>query len=191
MTLRTITIIIFGLFLLAFFYNSFLPRLEQIQALRDNVKRQKQNFLAVSERLEVTKRAVIKFKGLTAEERELVDSSLPEGEDLPNMLLLLDSTLRSAGLIVEDIKISGATSKSKEAVTEASALDEQLGDIAFDITALGGYESLKAFLRASEKTLRITEVESVTFAGASPLVKGVDNFRFSIRVKTYFYSTIQ
>lgn len=189
MNLRTITIIIFGLFTLALFYNSFLPRVEQIQALRDNVNRQKQNFLAISERLEVTKRAVTKFKGLTAEEREVVDSALPEGEDLPNALLLLDSTVRSAGLIVEDIKIGGATSKSKEAVTESKALEQEIEGVAFDITALGGYESLKAFLRAAEKTLRIMQVESVTFAAASPLAKGVDNFRFSIRVKAHFYSS--
>jgi Tfp pilus assembly protein PilO len=143
-----------------------LPQIRSLQELRSDVLDQKRAFTTIQEKFESTKDVVAQFRAIDERDRALVASALPSGLDLPNLLVRLEDIISSSGLVSE-------------------AIDVKEGGLV-NIIVLGNYESLKVFLKALEQSLRIFDVESISFAAPTLSEGGGVDFRFSLSMKTYY-----
>lgn len=152
------TIIIFVLLVFAgvLFVTFGLPRIRDIQDLRSDTLEQAKALEIVQEKFESTKGVISQFQSIEEGDRRRIASALPKSLDLPNLLVHLDALVSSSGLLSEAID-------ARETV--------------INITVLGNYESLKVFLNELEQSLRIFDVETVSFT---------EDSRFSLSIKTYF-----
>ncbi len=143
-----------------------LPRIRSIQDIRGDVLAQRSDLTAMREKFESTKDVVAQFQSIEERDRELVASALPMSLDLPNLLVSLETLISSSGLVSEAIEVKPAG--------------------LINITVLGNYESLKVFLKELERSLRIFDVETISFTVPTLSEGGAGDFRFSLSIKTYY-----
>lgn len=162
---KTITILVLFIFAGVVFVVFGLPQIRSIQDIRSDVIEKKRDFTAMQEKFESTKGVIAQFQSIEEKDRALVLSALPKDLDLPNLLVRLERLISSSGLVSEAIEV-------RESV--------------INVTVLGNYESLKVFLKELERSLRIFDVEDVSFAAPELTKEGAGDFRFLLRIKTYY-----
>lgn len=107
-----------------------------------------------------------------------LNKAIPSGQNIPELLVNLEAIASENGLIfgsvnfkTKDFKASGI----KTLITE--------------IKVKGSYPAFLNYLKALEKSLRIFDAASVSFAGVGPGQVGakLDNLEFNLIVNTYYY----
>lgn len=161
------TFVILALIGVAFFVLLW-PKIGEIQGVRGEVSDKSADGAIIKERVETTRKAISQFQGLSDSDINMVESALPNDVDLPNLFVLIQSLISSAGLIGEDIRVG-----------------EDSGGVSISFTLRGGYESLKAFLSEAEKSLRIFDLESITFTSSGARGGDENSFIFGLKMKTY------
>lgn len=140
------------------------PEVGVVQDMRARVGSRQAEVRVIEQRFYATAEAVSQYEKLSAEDIEMVGLALPEEADLPNLYILLQSLISSAGLIGEGIQVN-----------------EGIGSLGISFTLHGTYESFRAFLIEAERSLRIFDVETITFSSE----RSSDNITFGIKMKTY------
>ncbi len=108
------------------------------------------------------------------EELAKISSSLPDSPSLPSLFGFLQKASSQSGLVLKGI--SPFTVSSAEEFPNIKATQ-------FSLEVTGPYSSFKNFVSTLEKSSRIIEVESVSFASPQE-----DNlFTFNLRIKVYSY----
>lgn len=167
---KTIAIFVLVAFAGVIFFLLVKPKFSELGDFRDKLARQKENLKIVNEKLEATKASIAQFKVMDKRDKELIDSALPDDEDLPNLFVLIDSLAYSGGLITKDIEIKTG----------------DINDVNITVSAIGSYGSLKAFILGAQKSLRIFDVEDISISPEEKKEGGSGNFKFEISMKTYF-----
>ena len=197
-TLITILLLIFSG---ALFFLLVMPQFREVRALADAKTRLQGEVATVQEKIISTKNTIAKFMAIEREDVARIEAALPKEIDLPNLLVLVESLVSSSGLITQDIDVLVSkpvvgVARSQAAVAGARGIsprflskptEEDRGHRAATIalSMLGTYESFKGFLQDAERSLRIFDVETISFSSpASGQSTGV--FRFSMKMKTYY-----
>jgi len=122
---------------------------------------------------------------------DAVSTALPPGEETSNALVQLSGILGQSGLTLKvmNFSVSGikniAPAASGKSPAQSKKLAKPYGTIRIQTQFSGSYENLKRFLEKLETSLRIFDVENITFA---PLDRGKDNFSYNMTVVTYYQS---
>ena len=140
------------------------PKVGVVQDMRVQVGSRQAEARVIEQRFQATAEAVSQYEKLSAEDIEMVESALPIEADLSNLYILLQSLISSAGLIGEGIQV-----------------DERIGSLDISFTLHGTYESFKAFLIEAERSLRIFDVETITFSSE----RSPGSITFGVKMKTY------
>jgi len=167
---KIIAIFVLVAFAGVIFFLLVMPKFTELGDFKDKVAKQEDNLKIVNEKFEATKAAIAKFQVMTSKDRELIDLALPDEEDSPDLYVLVDSLVYSAGLITENIKIEV----------------REINDIDITISAIGSYGSLKAFILGAQKSLRIFDIESINISSEDKRGAESSNFKFEINMKTYY-----
>lgn len=120
-----------------------------------------------------------------------VSAALPPGEETSNALVQLSGILEQSGLTLKTMNFSVAgiknivPSASGKRQAQSKKLEKPVGTIRIQTQFSGSYENLKRFLGKLETSLRIFDVESITFA---PLDRARDNFSYNMAIITYYQS---
>jgi len=176
-----------------------LPEFKELGSLRDRLLKQKEETAQIRNKFETTRQAIIQFERLIPKDIERVNLSLPDKMDLPDLLVLVDSLIAQAGLIGEDINISFPSVKEGKpaiflpqtagVITPKFIKQEEFsgrGEANINLSVIGSYESFKAFLEQLEKSLRIFDVQSVSFSTPQTAERIAGAFRFGVSMKTYY-----
>lgn len=181
-----------------FVFTLVLPKIEEAVASQKKFSSKKEEVELARTKFETTKQAINQFQSLAKAEIERVNSAFPDVVDLPDLFVLVDSLISKPGLIGEDIRVNVREEQTKErsALTPASGaiaprfLDVEetkgFGEIDINFSIVGDYESFKVFLGDVEKSLRIFDVQSVSFAVPQQAEKIAGAFRFGVNMKTYY-----
>lgn len=104
--------------------------------------------------------------------------SIPDGQNIPELLVNLETLASENGLI-----FSGVNFKPKDLKAVG------IKTLIMEMKLKGSYPALKNYLEAMEKSLRIFDVISISFAGVAPGQIGakIDNLEFNLLVNTYYY----
>lgn len=143
---------------------------------------------------EKTLRRIRDFTGFAQKNKEVIsrfDLILPDSEDKPNLLSVLDGMASSRSLIVLSISF-GKEANTKSSQQDVLAVDSEsynFNSIDITMSLRGNYSSFNDFLLAIEKNLRVMDVVSVDFSGGSylELKEGEKKiYSYNIKLKTYF-----
>ena len=197
-TLITILLLIFSG---ALFFLLVMPQFREVRDLKVANTRLRGEVESVREKITSTKKAIAKFKAIEQEDIARIEAALPKEIDLPNLLVLVESLISSSGLITQDIDVLASkpivvraaaqtTSQGARGISPrflSKATEEDRGHRAATIvfSMLGTYESFKGFLADAERSLRIFDVETISFSSPAS-GEGSGIFRFSMKMKTYY-----
>jgi Tfp pilus assembly protein PilO len=114
-------------------------------------------------------------KGLNEKEDEIlkIDSALPQGSDIPDLLNFLQKTASQSGLMLE--KVTPRYNLPGEG--------EKLAITQINFVLNGDYSNFKDFLSVIEKSARLIEVDTIGFS--YPTRGGP--FNFNVGIKAYSY----
>ena len=196
-TLITILLLIFSGVL---FFLLVMPKVREVRELASTKTRLQGEVETVREKIVSTKNTIAKFTAIEQGDITRIEAALPKEIDLPNLLVLVESLISSSGLITQDIDVLASkpivrraaaqtTSQSAGGISPrflSAPTEEDRGHavatIAFSM--LGTYESFKAFLQDAERSLRIFDVETISFSSPASGQSAV--FSFSMKMKTYY-----
>lgn len=135
--------------------------------------------------------------------------SMPSGQNLAGALAQLYGIAQNNGLAIQSVSVSPATvvAAQSRAPSQSDAtggaggtggagaltpsqIVRPMGMIAFQVTAAGSYESLKAFLAGIETNIRLFDVTGLAIQSAAPSSGGkggsANFFTYTITVATYY-----
>ncbi len=130
---------------------------------------------ALTKKLEELKK---KYNSLTDEADKIAQAITPK-EDLPGLLIQLESLSSRNGLILASVVFNTADEKSDKKNKNVSAVAAPAGAkiLAIDLNLNGSQKSLGAFLRAIETNLRIMDVSAINFGERDANISAGQDFR--------------
>ena len=118
------------------------------------------------------------YQAVSESERERLSLALPATFQLPELLYNLQAIVKEAGLTLESVNISQVTVKEERGKSNQSVIPG-LAKVSLRVTlANSGYQSLKAFLRLTERSLRLLDVQDLSFDPTKQ--------QFSLRLQSYY-----
>lgn len=175
-TATAVLLLIF--FLVAF--SSLQPKFNELKQIKKDIA-QKEN------EIELNQNYFVKLKDAKTElnkyqaELSKIDSALPDDPLVPDFFDYLQNVASQSGLLIQN---------SGSFVTSLSSAFPALQETSFNLSLTGSYGSFKTFLTTLEKSARVIEVNSMSFAPANApgtSKKTNDFFSFALIVKTYSY----
>ncbi len=125
------------------------------------------------------------------DDMEKINMVLPQGEEIPELLVQLEAMVLDAGLFCESIKpISteeevGSTTEEFQDQKEAKKIVSYRPlDISVELS--GNYKSFKKYIDNLEKNIRITNITSITIDKPDSEEGGENLFDFTLELKTYY-----
>ena len=121
-----------------------------------------------------------------------INSALPYNFAFSPLVYFLQNKGAENGLIPKSIVFSQGTSSSLADALTANS-DRSIKNITFSLNLTGSYESLKNFLVSLEKSSRLFEINTVSFASLQPLQTGSksknqsQSYDFKLEVLTHTY----
>ena len=135
-----------------------------------------------------------KIKSVSKADLERVELALPKGSGKEGLIRVIDYYGAQNGVAVKSIALAeqegdkAARSGADMSVPRPGGAAEAAGirprkEMTVNLEGVGSYDSMKRFLDALEKHIRIIDVESVTFSAMQSPAEAVN---FSIKAKTYY-----
>ncbi len=119
------------------------------------------------------------------EDLKIVDSALPSDPNLGKLIYFFQNQTEKNGLILKSIFLTKSS---------ASSTKNTKKELSFSLSFMGTYSSLENFISSLEKSARIVEITNISFGSGGKLessgqtqFQSVDNFSFSMQVKTNIY----
>lgn len=126
-----------------------------------------------------------KYNAFSPEDINRIETLLPDTVDTVQLIIDLDDLAQSNGLVFKDTKFeSGLGTDAQKTPTDLllDAKEYQTSTVGFVVE--GSYENFQNFLRDLERSLRLVEVNSLSF-NAAPIGKTGD-FSFQVELATYW-----
>ena len=169
-----------------------------------------QEALDTKQKLTELKKTYLKLQ----EDEERIMDAIPDREDLPGLLVQLETMASQNGLILnsldftypepekivkapvveEEVDISGKKSASSVSVVPSASAAEQVVPssvkiLAANISLTGGYPALKNFLKAVENNLRLSDVTAISYSqqeSSSNLGQVFSSGKLTIGLNVYY-----
>lgn len=110
---------------------------------------------------------------------------LPSNPENVKLILELDAVASQYGMVLQNVKIEDpSNAASSSAVPRpGTATNSDIGNLNINFSVAGPYSSFTSFIKTIEKSLRIIDVQKVTF---SPIDAKSPNYQYSVSVRTYW-----
>lgn len=162
----------------------FWPAFNNVSLARSELKYQQEK-LTEAQSFKVHLEELKEKYSKMSNEVERVGEAIPQNQDIPSLLVQLEAMTSQSGLILNSVDfISTENQKAKTSIglnqeTEsgtpgAAAITSRVAPAAkaktlgIALNLSGSYESLKNFLKAAEKSLRLMDVSSIDFGAGNP-----------------------
>jgi len=151
-----IIVILIGL-LAVFSYFLGLPQYNDLTVLKSQVLGKQEELYNREEYISQLRNFSNKLKN----HQQVVDKinyAFPEKADVPEVLVFLEQTASTNGLVIEEINVS-----AKPKTASASLISGKIKEKKLSISFLGNIESLTSFLAEVEQSARLLEIDSLSF----------------------------
>ncbi len=151
--------------------------LQRTRAQRENV----------AESLRLTRSIVDSYKTINAQDVDKLQSVLPTAADLPAMFIQVEALALSSGLRLNNVSFTTASATRRETGTATTGLKETPSGFrqlqaTFTVSGGHGYASLKNFLSTMESSVRLFDVQSLSY---NPLKPGEEE-TYTINAISYY-----
>ena len=140
------------------------------------VKKQNEDNLAERKKLTTNLERLISQYNERSADIASFNKAIPTGQNIPELLINLEALASENSLI-----FSGVNFKPKD-------FKGNIKTLVMEMRIKGSYQNFQNYLKATEKSLRIFDVVSVSFTGVAPGQIGAktDNLEFNLIVNTYY-----
>lgn len=159
--------------LLAGFFFLVNPEIEKVRSFGAlSLEQSRHQRDQVTESLRLVRSTVAAYQVLNAQDIAKLQAVLPSSADLPAMFVEVEALALSSGLRLSNVSFLQAAAQRKAAAgTTASAKPSVLAGIQqmqvnFTVTGGHGYANLKNFLATLESSVRILDVQSLSYTPA-------------------------
>lgn len=121
------------------------------------------------------------YSALGSEDIEDLRKLLPDHVDNVRLIIDIDTIASAHGMAVRDITIGEVPTQGDAG--EFGADSSTLGSITLSFKVAGSYETFRAFLSDLENSLRIVDMESITFSAANDTE---DFNEYELTIRTYW-----
>ncbi len=158
------------------------PAYQRMNFLKTEVEKHHQ-FLKEKQELSIKVNQLKQSYEAQEENIKKLNYALPEGKDIPNLIVQLEALASENGLILEEINFG-----SKQAgKTESEKAYKSMGTT---LSLTGSYTGFKSFLGALENNIRIMDIGLVDFSTAAmskELPEGGEQFfTFDLELQVYY-----
>ncbi len=149
---------------IAIFIVVVIPRFNAIKELRSE-RTELSDAVASGADLRVRRDELTRqYNAISQDSLSKLKSLLPDSIDNVKLILELDALARTYGLPIQNVRVREA--EVTEGAQATIATDSRYGTTRLELTLEGRYDRFRSFLTDVEKSLRLIDVESVTFTSA-------------------------
>lgn len=135
-----------------------IQQLIQDKAVLDEAVQNAEDLVAKRKDLEAVRNQI------TAEQVKELDKMLPSNMDGVRLAYDLDTLAKETGMAMSNLVIGGDEKRGTPSGEIGPGQDEDLfGEVKISFSVRGTYQSIKSFLESVENSLRIADIESMTF----------------------------
>lgn len=164
-----------------------LPEFQEVLSLRKEVKEQKEIFSEKQILLAKIGKLTEDYEG-NEEDLKRVNYILPSGQDIPNLIVQLESLSFEAGLVLEALEFfvgeEETISKAKEARVAEGKTPKDYQTLTVNLKLIGDYLAFKNFLKLVEENIRLMDVGSIDFSTQTEEMFQL--FNFNLNLNTYY-----
>jgi Tfp pilus assembly protein PilO len=154
-------------------FNEALDNSKKLQAARDTL--------------------VEKYNAFSPNSVERLSKLLPDNVDNIKLVLEIDRVATQYGMQVKNIKYDlskkDAPVASNQFAAQAPQAKKDYGDFELEFSVEGSYANFVSFLTSLENSLRIVDLESISFSSADAGVAGgaaKGTYKYDFKIKTYW-----
>lgn len=107
---------------------------------------------------------------------------LPTNPENMKLILSLQSVASQYGMVLQNVKIEDPTA-DPTGQKQGAQSNTELGTLTINFSVAGSYASFTNFIRTIERSLRMIEIQKVSFSASDPKSQ---NYQYSVAVKTYW-----
>lgn len=164
------------------------PQYQDIVALRAE-DRQLRDVLANSRSLQEKRDQLLeRYNSFTAEDVARLEKMVPNNADNVKLILELQTLASRYGLELQTAALSEEEEEVRNQRTQVQIANRDYGTIGLDLVIRGPYEGFVSFLEDVEQSLRIIDVDSLSFRAAEGT--STSTFQFNVSFKTYWLKQI-
>lgn len=171
--------------IIAGFIVFIVPNYHEISALRAKSADYNQVLSNARTLQEERNKLVQKYNSFDPSLLGKLDTMLPTNPENMKLILELNNIAKQYGLALQNVKIedSSASTQPVAARPTGAAANTEIGTLRITFSATGPYVGFTNFIRTIERSLRIVDIDKVTF---SALDDTKQNYQYTVGVKTYW-----
>lgn len=108
---------------------------------------------------------------------------LPANPENVKLIIELNAIARQYGMVLQNVKIEDPAADPATTPRVGAPVNNELGTLIINFSVAGPYGSFTNFIKTIEKSLRILEVQKVSFAASDPKTQ---NYQYTVSLKTYW-----
>ncbi|MCL9971787.1 MAG: type 4a pilus biogenesis protein PilO [Candidatus Pacebacteria bacterium] len=166
------------------FYLYIDPTYEQVKLLRAEEATLNTALTRALELQQTRDQLLSRYNTFSPEDLSRLEKMLPDHVDNVRLALDMDSMASAYGMRVKNLSIQKPEEDNKKKPRQVQTVgpDERLYEsmvLSFSVT--GEYDTFQQFIRDLEKSLRLVDIESVSFSSTD-----VDLYEFTVSLRTYW-----
>lgn len=159
-----------------------VPRYNAISTVRAQAA-DYQTVLTNARKLKEQRNALVtKYNSFDQAKLGQLATMLPTNPENMKLILSLQSVASQYGMVLQNVKIEDPAADAAQARTAAQN-NTELGKMVINFSVAGSYASFTNFMKTIEKSLRVIEIQKVSFSASDPKAQ---NYQYSVSIKTYW-----
>jgi Tfp pilus assembly protein PilO len=161
-----------------------VPHYQNVSALRAQAKDYNQVLANARTLQEERNKLVTKYNAFDPALLAKLDAMLPRNPENVKLILELDGVAQQYGMSLQNVKIEDSTNDSQNAAARpgAPAANADVGTLKITFSISGTYTGFTSFIKTIEKSLRIVDIDKVTFTALDDR----QNYQYTVGIKTYW-----
>jgi Tfp pilus assembly protein PilO len=166
------------------------PNYQDIGTLRTQQSAYNQALNNSQELLKVRNTLTDKYNNLPSSDRDRLQKLMPDTVDNIRLIIDIQNIALGHGMNPKDIKYDARTGTAVGVASQQAANSQQLantqkdyGTFELEFSVTGPYQNFLSFIQDLEQSLRLVDIESVTFQSAD---LGGSTMKYLVRVRTYW-----
>lgn len=162
------------------FFVKTQPYLNDIKTLQLE-KQEYGDALASSRELQTLRDKLLsQYNAISQDDRDRLNKLLPLQIDSSNLIVMFEEIVKAHGLLLKKVDVKESKQQSANSSVVLGAVSSPYKTINLTISVSGPYASILALFSDLDKSLRLVDVENISFSAAT-----TDTYEFSITARTY------
>lgn len=124
------------------------------------------------------------YNSLTKSDLERLEKVLPSGVDNVRLVMEIDRVAARYGMTLKNVNIDSERDKEEILAANTKIVGKEnkpYGDIGISFNVSGTYESFNPFIKEIEESLRIIDIESISFS-----TQDRNSYQYEVKLRTYW-----